>query len=428
MQFRRDPLGFLTKNAHELGDIFFFRVVRQPAYFINNPDYIKDVLMTYQSSFIKGRALQRSKRLLGEGLLTSEGEFHRRQRRLAQPAFHRQRITSYGNIMAEYAEQHIENWKEGETLDVAQEMMSLTLKIVAKTLFNADVGQEAKEVREALTTIIEMFNLMMLPYSEILEKLPFPQRKRFDRAKEKLDAIIYRIIEERRKHSEDTGDLLSMLTLSQDMEGDGTGMTDAQLRDEAMTIFLAGHETTANALTWAWYLLSQHEEVERKLHEELDAVLSDGRLPTVEDVPQLKYTEKVVAESMRLYPPAWALGRLAIKDVEIGGYQIPKGALVLISQYVIQRDPRYYEDAEKFIPERWTTDPKDTKQSFTYFPFGGGARRCIGDQFAWMEEVLVLATIARKWKLSHAPKHKVEKQPLVTLRPKYGMKMIVNKR
>lgn len=425
-QFRRNTLDFLLKNTREFGDIFYFRVGTQHAYFVNHPDYIKDVLMTHQSSFIKGRALQRSKRLLGEGLLTSEHEFHRRQRRLAQPAFHRQRVAAYANVMTELSESHIANWEDG-ALDVAQEMMRLTLSIVAKTLFNANVDDEAKDVREALTTIIDMFNLMLLPFSELLEKLPLPQARRFDKAKAKLDSIIYRIIEERRRGGEDTGDLLSMLILAQDTEGDGRGMTDEQLRDEAMTIFIAGHETTSNALTWTWYLLSEHEEVEKKLHEELDEVLSDGRLPALEDLPRLKYTEKVLAESMRLYPPAWALGRLTIKDVEIGGYHIPKGSLVLVSQYVMHRDPRYYTDAEKFIPERWTTDPKEMKQ-FTYFPFGGGARRCIGEQFAWMEGVLLLATIARRWKLRHVAEHKVEMQPLVTLRPKHGMKMVITKR
>lgn len=427
-QFRRNTLEFILKNAREHGDIFYFRVGSQHAFCLNHPDYIKDVLMTHQSSFIKGRALQRAKRLLGEGLLTSENEFHRRQRRLAQPAFHRQRVAAYADVMVEFAESQITKWKDGETLDVAQEMMSLTLNIVAKTLFNVNVGEDAKDVREALTTILEMFNLMLMPFSELLEKLPFPAVRRFNKSKERLDKIIYRIIEERRQSGEDRGDLLSMLILATDTEGDGKGMTDEQLRDEAMTIFLAGHETTANAMTWTWYLLSQHEEVETKLHEELDEVLSDGKLPAFEDVPRLKYTEKVFAESMRLYPPAWAVGRFAIKDVEIGGYQIPKGSLVLMSQYAMHRDKRYYKDPEKFMPERWVTDPKDAKQPFTYFPFGGGARRCIGDQFAWMEGVLLLATIARKWKLRHVPEHKVEMQPLVTLRPKYGMQMVANSR
>ena len=426
-QFRRNTLEFLLKNARELGDLFYFRIGPQHAYFINHPDHIKDVLMTHQSSFIKGRALQRSKRLLGEGLLTSEGEFHRRQRRLAQPAFHRQRIAGYANVMSDYTEHHIANWKDGEELDLAQEMMSLTLNIVAKTLFNANVGDETKDVREALTTILEMFNLLLFPFSELLEKLPLPQSRRFNKSKEKLDSIIYRIIEERRRSGEDAGDLLSMLILATDTEGDGKGMTNKQLRDEALTIFLAGHETTANALTWTFYLLSQNEGVERKLHEELNSVLPDGKLPIMEDVPNLKYTEKVFAESMRLYPPAWAVGRLTVKDVEIGGCHIPKDSLVLMSQYVMHRDPRYYENAEQFNPERWITDPKDIKQ-FTYFPFGGGARRCIGDQFAWMEGILLLAAVARKWKLRHVPEHKVETQPLFTLRPKHGMQMVVSKR
>ncbi len=426
-EFRRNALTFLLKNAHELGDVFQFQIGPQRAYFLNHPDYIKDVLMTYQSSFVKGRALQRSKRLLGEGLLTSEGEFHRRQRRLAQPAFHRQRIAGYAEVMSRYTENHIANWKDGATLDLSQEMMSLTLNIVAKTLFNANVGDETKDVREALTTILEMFSLLLLPFSELLEKLPLPQSRRFNKSKEKLDSIIYRIIEERRKNGEDAGDLLSMLILATDTEGDGEGMTNEQLRNEALTIFLAGHETTANALTWTFYLLSQNEDVEKKLHEELDSVVQDGKLPAMEDVPNLKYTEKVLAESMRLYPPAWAVGRLAVKDLEIGGYHIPKDSLVLMSQYVMHRDPRYYENPERFNPERWITDPKDSKQ-FTYFPFGGGARRCIGDQFAWMEGILLLAVIARKWKLRHVAEHKVETQAIFTLRPKYGMQMIANQR
>jgi cytochrome P450 len=429
-QFRRDPLGFLERNARDLGDIFYFRVGPQHAYFLNHPDYIKDVLVTNQAAFMKGRALQRSKRLLGEGLLTSEGDFHRRQRRLAQPAFHRQRIAGYGDVMVQYAESASSRWRDGETLDVSQEMMSLTLNIVAKTLFNADVEKDSKDVGEALTTILEMFNLLVIPFSEYLEKIPllFPQVKRFEKSKARLDAIIYRIIDERRKSGEDTGDLLSMLILATDEEGDGGGMTNEQLRDEAMTIFLAGHETTANALTWTLYLLSQHPEIEVKLQEEIDSVLSDGRAPSVEDVQNLKYTEKVLAESMRLYPPAWAVGRLTLKDYEIAGYQIPKGALVLMSQYVMHRDPRYFPDPNKFDPERWTSEAREARPQFSYFPFGGGARRCIGEQFAWMEGILLLAAIAKSWKFRLVPEQKVEMQPLVTLRPKRGMKMIALKR
>ncbi|HYE64610.1 MAG TPA: cytochrome P450 [Pyrinomonadaceae bacterium] len=309
LAFRRDPLTFLQRLASEYGDISYFHIGPQDFFFLNHPDYIKDVFVTHHDNFIKGRALQRSKRLLGEGLLTSEGEFHRRQRRLAQPAFHRQRVASYGAVMTDYAARVRQRWQDGETLDISQEMMRLTLAIVGKTLFDADVESDAQTVGAALSEVMDLFNVLILPFSELLEKLPLPQARRFQKAKERLDSTIYRIIDERRRSGKDRGDLLSMLLLAQDEEGDSGGMTDLQVRDEALTIFLAGHETTANALTWTWYLLSQHPEVEARLHAELDAVLG-SRLPTTSDVAQLRYTEMVLAESMRLYPPAWTVGRL----------------------------------------------------------------------------------------------------------------------
>jgi cytochrome P450 len=428
LAFRRDPLAFLQRVAREHGDIIHFKMGPQEIYFLNHPDYIKDVLVTHHLDFIKGRALQRGKRLLGEGLLTSEGEFHRRQRRLAQPAFHRQRVAAYGQMMTEYAERTSERWREGATLDMSHEMMSLTLSIVGKTLFDADVESEAEEIGEALTAVMELFNAMLLPFSELLEKLPLPQKRRFQKAKERLDTTIYRLINERRQRGEDHGDLLSMLLLAQDEEGDGGRMTDEQVRDEALTIFLAGHETTANALTWTWYLLSQHPLVEAKLHAELDAVLDGGRLPTFEDVPKLRYTEMVLAEAMRLYPPAWALGRLALKDYEIGGYTVPARSLILLSQYVMHRDERYFADADKFDPERWTTEAREARPVYSYFPFGGGPRRCIGEGFAWMEGILLIAALARQWRMRLVPSHPVKLYPVITLRPRHGMRMTLCKR
>ncbi|HVG35953.1 MAG TPA: cytochrome P450, partial [Pyrinomonadaceae bacterium] len=314
--FRRNPINFISRMAREYGDISYFRMGPQDVFFLNHPDYVREVLLTHQQNFTKGRALQRSKRLLGEGLLTSEGDFHRRQRRLAQPAFHRQRMADYGAVMSDYAVRMRDGWRDGETLDIAHEMMRLTLGIVGKTLFDADVEEEADEIRKAMTSLVHLFNAMMLPFSELLEKLPLPQNRRFQRAKERLDTTIYRMIEERRRSGKDRGDLLSMLLDARDEEGDGAGMTDRQVRDEALTIFLAGHETTANAMTWTWYLLSEHPEVEAKLHEEIGSVLTDGRPPTFADFPQLRYTEMVLAESMRLYPPAWAIGRLSINEQE----------------------------------------------------------------------------------------------------------------
>jgi cytochrome P450 len=427
LAYRRGPLPFFQNLAAQYGDISYFRLGPQQAFFLNHPDYIKDVLIANHQSFMKGLALQRAKRLLGEGLLTSEGEFHRRQRRLAQPAFHRQRIASYAAVMTEYAAQARKRWHDGETLDIWEEMMRLTLAIVGKTLFDADVESDAREVGAAMSVVMDLFNTVTLPFFELLQKLPLPQLRRFDSAKAKLDTIIYRLIEERRRSGEDRGDLLSLLLLARDPEGDGSQMTDAQLRDEAMTIFLAGHETTANALTWTWYLLSQNAEVEAKLHEEIDAVLG-ARLPAFADVAQLKYTEMVLAEAMRLYPPAWALGRMALSDYEIAGYVVPKGSLVLMSQYVMHHDVRYFPDPLRFDPERWTTVARDARPQFSYFPFGGGPRRCIGEGFAWMEGILLIATLAQHWRMRLVPHHPVALKPVITLRPKHGMRMIVTRR
>jgi cytochrome P450 len=424
---RRDMLAFLERAAREHGDIVYFKMGPQDVYFLNHPDYVKDVLVTRQQNFIKGRALQRAKRLLGEGLLTSEGSFHRRQRRLAQPAFHRQRVAAYAEVMTEYALHTSRHWRDGSRLDISEEMMRLTLGIVGKTLFDADVEDEAEEIGEALTTIIGLFNAMLFPFSEILEKLPLPQARRFKRAKKRLDETIYRIINERRADGADHGDLLSMLLLSQDEEGTGS-MTDEQVRDEVMTIFLAGHETTANALTWTWYLLSQHETEEARMHAEIDEVLGMRDRPTVEDVQHLRYTEMILAESMRLYPPAWAVGRLAVKETLIGGYRIAPGALVLLSQYVAHRDARFYEEPARFLPERWSTEAREARPQFSYFPFGAGARRCIGEGFAWMEGILLIATLARRWRMRHVPGHTVALRPLITLRPKHGMLMTVHER
>jgi cytochrome P450 len=427
LSFRNDPIGFLSRAAQQYGDLVGFRFGPQWAVFINNPDLIKDVLVTHDSAFGKGRGLLRAKRLLGEGLLTSEGSFHRRQRRLAQPAFHRQRVQGYGTVMTHYANQVRQTWQEGSTLDMDHEMMRLTLAIVAKTLFDTDVTSEAENIGQALTTTMESWRQLMLPFAEVLEKLPLPIFRRFKEARSRLDAIVYRIIDERRADPRDRGDLLSMLMEAQDSEGDGSSMTDLQLRDELMTLFLAGHETTANLLTWTWYLLSQHPEIETRLHQEVDRVLN-GRLPGPNDVPQLTYTEKVLAESMRLYPPAWIIGRRTLQEYEIGSYRLPVNTLMLLSPFVIQRDARYFPDPLRFDPERWTPEAKAARPRFSYCPFGGGSRQCIGEAFAWMEGTLLVATLAQHWRMRLVLGHPVAPRPLVTLRPKFGMKMTVEQR
>ncbi len=421
---RRDRIGFLTEITREYGDLAYFKLGPQPVFLLNHPDYIRDVLITHNKEFMKGRGLDVAKRLLGKGLLTSEGEFHLRQRRLAQPAFHRQRIAGYATTMVDYAARMGEGWRHGETRDIARDMMRLTLAIAGKTLFGTDVESEADEIGDALSQAMSMFNQLMLPFWQVLEMLQTPSSRRFLKARARLDATIYRIIDERRRSGKDHGDLLSMLMQARDEEGDGTGMTDEQLRDEAMTIFLAGHETTANALAWTWYLLSQHPEIEAKFHAEVDEILN-GRLPAAEDYPRLRYTEMVLAESMRLYPPAWIIGRRALNDYRIGNYRIPARSMLLMSQYLMHHDERYFPEPFKFDPLRWTPEAKDSRPKFSYFPFGGGTRICIGEHFAWMEGVLVMAAIAQRWKMRLVPGHPVEMQPLVTLRPKHGMMMTI---
>ena len=423
----RNPLAFFAGLARKYGDIAHVYMGGEHVFLVSDPKLVRDVLVTHQRNFTKGRGLQRAKRLLGEGLLTSEGAVHVRQRRLMQPAFHRDRIASYAAVMTGYADRCRSRWVDGTIIDAAQEMMRLTLGIVGKTLFDKDVESQAREVGEALTAVMDSFWLQMLPLYEVLDRLPIPAMRRSRAARARLDAIIYGLIAERRQSGQDRGDLLSMLLSAQDEEGDGRGMTDEQVRDEAMTIFLAGHETTANALSWTWHLLSQAPDVAAKLHDEIDRVLQ-GRIPTIADLPLLTFTERVVTEAMRLYPPAWLIGRRAIDEYPLDGYVAPRRSIIIISPYVIQRDARYYPDPERFNPDRWTPEFKASLPPFAYVPFGGGARRCIGESFAWMELVLVLSTIAQHWTLAAVPGHPVVPQPVVTLRMKHGLKMTTHRR
>jgi len=426
-RMQRDPLEFLTRLAADYGDVAHFRLGGFHAFLLSDPKDIEGVLVTHHRRFTKGRALQRARRLLGNGLLTSEGDFHRRQRRLAQPAFHRQRVAAYAEVMTELADRFCARRRPGETFDMAREMNELTLAIVGRTLFGADMESQAAEVRQALTAAIEMFDVAVSPLASLLERLPLPRVRRFWAAVSRLDRIVYGIIETRRRQGGDRGDLLSMLLLAQDEEGDGGSMTDLQLRDEAMTLFLAGHETTANALAWTWYLLAQHPAVEARLHAEVDATLNE-RLPTADDMPRLAFARMVLAESMRLYPPAWTVGRRAREPYPVGGYVVSPGSLVLVSQWVVHRDPRHYPDPDRFDPERWLPECQASRPKFSYFPFGGGPRLCIGEAFAWMEGVLLLATIAQRWRFHLAPGARVAVQPVITLRPRHGIKMTAEPR
>ena len=422
--YSRDPLGYLSRMVREYGDIFTMRYYNFRVYFVSHPDYVEEVLVTENRKFIKGRILRANKRLFGNGLLTSEGDFWLRQRRLAQPAFHRARIASYADTMVRYTERLLGEWKDGETRNIHAEMMRLTLQIVAKTIFDADVDRESRQVGRALEAIMELnsdFRKLILTPSW----LPTPRNIRAAIATRRLDEIIFRFIEERRASGKDAGDLLSMLLAAQDE--DGSRMTDRQLRDEAMTIFLAGHETTANALSWTWLLLAQNPAAEAKLHAELEAVLA-GRAPTLEDLANLRYTGQVITESMRLYPPAWGMARLAIEDAEIGGYPIPKGCGVSLSQWVIHRDPRWFDAPQEFRPERWEGDLMKRLPRFAYFPFGGGPRQCIGNNFAVMEATLLLATIAQRFRIRMVPDHPAVPMPSITLRPRYGIRATLEAR
>jgi cytochrome P450 len=423
----RDPLAFFSNLARQYGDLAYMRMGGEHLFVASNPAVIRDVLVTHNQNFHKSRGLERIKIVLGEGLLTSEDAFHLRQRRLMQPAFHRERIAAYASTMVAYADRVRRGWTSGATLDVALEMSRLTLLIVGKTLFDADVESQARDVGEAMSGLMDSFWTLMLPFGETLQRLPIPHIRRGRKARERLDAIIYEMIRERRANLGDRGDLLSMLLMAQDDEDKGRGMTDRQVRDEAMTILLAGHETTANALTWTWYLLSQSPEVERRLHEEIDRVL-EGRLPGVADVDRLPYTTRVVTESMRLYPPAWLVGRRAVNEYRIGPYYVPPRSIIIMSQWIVQRDPRHYAEPDRFEPDRWTPEFKAALPRFAYFPFGGGPRQCIGESFAWMELVLLVATLAQQWRFDLVPAHPVVPQAAVTLRPKHGMKMIANVR
>jgi cytochrome P450 len=416
--YSRDPLSFMPQLVRDYGDIVTMRYYNFRVYFISHPDFIEQVLVAQNRKFIKGRILRKNRRLFGDGLLTSEGDFWLRQRRLAQPAFHRARIASYADTMVKYADRLQAEWKDGEERDIHAEMMRLTLQIVAKTLFDADVDQDAKEVGRALAALMELnsdFRKLILTPTW----LPTPRNIRAAVAIRRLDKIIFRFIGERRTSGKDAGDLLSMLLAARDE--DGSRMTDRQLRDEAITIFLAGHETTANALSWTWMLLSQNPAVETKLQAELDAVLA-GRTPSLDDLPKLRYTGLVITESMRLYPPAWGMARVAIEDVEIGGYPIPKGCGVSLAQWVVHRDPRWFDAPEEFCPERWEGDLMKRLPRFAYFPFGGGPRQCIGNNFALMEATLLLATIAQRFRIRLVPGHPVVPMPSITLRPRYGIR------
>jgi len=425
-EFRRDMLGFLAACARDYGDVVPIRVVNRRLILLSHPDLIEEVLTARARHTTKTAILQMLRPVLGDGLLLSEGDSWLRQRRLMQPAFHRQRIAGYGDVMAGYAERGMADWRDGQTRDVHADMMAITQGIVAKTLFDADVSDDAYDVGHALHVLMEDFSRRRTALFALPRFVRTPARRRARAAVERLDRIVYDIIATRRGSDEDRGDLLSILLAARDAD-DGSRMTDRQVRDEIMTLFLAGHETTAVSLSWTWYLLAQHPEVEATLAAELRGVL-DGRLPTVADLPQLRYAEMVVMESMRLYPPAFTLTRRVAEACEVGGHRIEAETTLIMSQWIVQRDARWFDAPEAFRPERWENDLAKRLPRYAYFPFGGGPRLCIGNTFAMMEATLLLATIARRFRFRLAPGASVKPLLSVTLRPAEGIHMTLSAR
>jgi cytochrome P450 len=415
---QQNPLEYFTELARKYGDVSGLRIGNFRSLFINHPDLIEDVLVNKARMYHKGRILQANKFLFGEGLLTSEGDFWLRQRRLSQPAFHRERIAAYAATMAEYTEQMLAGWRGGQERDVHEEMMKLALRIVGKTLFDADVTRDAKEVGETLDMLLKIAanfgRTVLVPLW-----VPTPRNLRAKAGVRRLEKVIYRIIAERRANGRDTGDLLSILLQVQDE--DGTRMNDRQLRDETITLFLAGHETTASTLSWTWWLLAQNPTVEKKFHEELHGVLG-GRTPALDDLPKLTYLGHVLTESLRLYPPAWGMARLAEKEHEIAGYPVRPGYGVAMAQWVVHRDARWFDLPLEFRPERWENGLAKQLPRFAYFPFGGGPRQCIGNTFALMEASVVLATIGQRFRLQLVPGQQVTPMASITMRPRNGIR------
>lgn len=431
LRFRKDPTAYVGDLGRRSVDVWNFRASWRNLFLVNHPELIQNILVTHDWNFIKGRGLRNSKPMLGEGLLTSEGELHRRQRRLAQPAFHSARLAHYAQQIVSCTADMIAEWKHGNAAAVtSDEMMRLTLRIVGLTLFSADVAHEAASVGASLTEALQLFILLNHPLVQMIGPLRRRNERKARQARQGIEAVLLEIVERHRREPTQFDDMLSMLMISHDEMGTSY-MSNDLLLDECLTIFLAGHETTANALSWTWYLLSGNPEAEAKLHAELAKTLG-GRLPTLDDMPHLPYTTAVVRESLRLYPPAWVISREAVTPYRLEEIEVPAGANLILSPFTTHRDPRFWPAPESFRPERWLENNAEnasaTRHRFAYFPFGAGTRVCIGEHFAMMEAIMVIATVAQQFRLVLEPAQRVEMWAQITLRPRHPIRFVVQTR
>jgi cytochrome P450 len=425
---RRDPVGVFMRGARRFGDVVYFKIGPRRGFLITNPDDVRHVLQDNARNYHKSPLYDKLRLFLGNGLLTSEDGFWLRQRRIAQPAFHRERMTALAGVMADAAREAAARWQTlaaGQTVDVDEEMMRLTRTVVVRALLGADLGPFTSTIDQAWVIINQHVGESFWSLG-FADKWPTPKNKRFQAARAVLRGAVDHVIGERRRHPSEGADLLSMLMSARDEET-GEAMTDEQLRVEVTTFLLAGQETTSLALTWTWYLLSQNPGARQRLEDELDAVL-DGRPPEYSDLAHLPYLRMVIDESMRLYPPAWGFSRQALADDEIGGFPLPRGWLAFVIPYVLHRLPAFWPDPDVFEPERFLPDRSADRPKFAYIPFGAGPRQCIGNQFALIETQLSVATIAQSYRLHLQPRHRVDPWPLITLRPRFGMPMTIERR
>lgn len=431
-RYINNTVGLMQETAG-YGDLATLSVKPALAYLVSHPDLVQELFVTNHQSVGRGWLTATMRYLLGNGLVTSDGPLHLRQRRLMQPQFNHRRIGGYAEIMTDFGRRHQGRWQDGARVDMANEMSELTLHIVVKTLFGLDLPAAVRRIGQAFelgNEYITARSNMPSSLRNALHRLPVPFTTRFRNGLAYLDETVYGLISQRRESGLEGDDLLSLLLNVRDEEAENSEeavMTDEQLRDEVITLFAAGHETTAVAMTWTWYLLSTHPDVQARFHAEIDDVL-DRRDPTPDDLANLPFTQQVLTESMRLYPPIWTTGRMTFEPITLGGWEIPAGAAVSAPQLILHRDPRWFDEPLEFRPDRWTPEFRAGLHRFAYYPFGGGPRLCIGEGFAWMEAMLLLVTLGQRWSMRQDSRHEVRLQPLVSLRPKGGMPIFLERR